>query len=215
MNERKSWMSQNVATVAEMVSFCPTFWEICGIDPSDPVAAQEAARLRTRESNVMYFVGSADVDDPVLDPKFKLAPRKRRTRDDWINDRPLATVMHVPDDFEINAKGTGTFSPTGIISVVVEKNCLDTEGNILGDGDMPSEESANDWIDTSSNLMEELFQIASQNRSPRTNKPYPPDKYRLSIRAARLAIPPHFSTLEVNHIYGPHFIVHIHLRYGF
>ena len=210
----KSWISRFVATTAEMVSFCPAFWEICGIDSADPVAAQKAARLRTKESNTMYFDGEIDAYNEGIKIEEKLMPRKRRTRDDWINARPRATVMHLTDDFEVKPHGTGIFLQSGGIEIVVEKNVLDIDGQPIGNSEMPSEELADEWIDQNSNLIEELLQISLQNRLPRTNKPYPPDRFYIPILAARLGMSPQFSSLENNKVYGPHFMSTILLQYG-
>jgi hypothetical protein len=209
---RESWVAKNVRTVADMVSYCPTFWEICGLEYSDPATDylinQPEARKHTKESNLLYF--SEESNDPEDSENLKV--RKRKTRQDWIEARPLATVLHDTEIYEIRNVGTGHFLPEGLITVIVEKNVFDENGRLLGDADMPSEASANEWINQISNLQEELHQISSQNRIPETNTAFP--NYYLFIKNSRMGIPPHFSTLSENRTFGAHYIGAIHLFYG-
>lgn len=209
---RKSWVMQNIATVADMVSYCPSFWEICGVDPADPVVAQIAARLRVKQSNSMTFGAEADAVDPTLADDLKLKPRKRLDRTDWIDARPLATVMHVIDAFSIAPRATGQFVQSGSVSIVVEKNAIDEDNRIYGDGDMPSEEAADIWIDQVCRMVEDFNEIAVCNRQPATQAVYP--LRRLSVLNTTLAVPPQFSTLEMNRAYGPHFIATILVQFG-
>lgn len=209
---RESIIETNVRTVAEMLSFCPAFQEICGIDPVGTEAAQLEARKHTKESNVLYFDGEGAAANENVPESEKLIPRKRKTRDDWIAQRPLATVMHNTEAFEFETKAVGVFLPTGIITVVVEKNVVGPDGQPIADSEMPSEQAANDWISLISNLKEELFIISCQNRIPLTKTVYPGNY--LWLKRSILSIPPQFSGLEDNRTYGPHFIAAIHLHYG-
>lgn len=207
---KKSPTRELCENTALMISWCPSWWEICELDPELPDTEKQKLSLeRISVMNLDYFlmINSAEEQRPT-------GTRKRLTREDWINRRPWACVMLSPMSYDGHVVSRGFVKISGLLLVTFEANCLKNDGRQLPDGYVPSEESAQWWEDSIENLKNELLEIVSCCRKPITEQNPNPEPYpgsRPDVLRIRVDQPATFTTADESQIYGNHFFAAITL----